>query len=42
LLLRNPSSHAVEAYRDTGEAQCAKSLHTATQPFMSPPRNLTF
>ena len=33
LLPGNPSSHAVEAYRDSGEARCAKSLHTATLPF---------
>ena len=33
LLPGNPSSHAVEAYRDSGEARCAKSLHTATPPF---------
>ena len=34
LLPGNPFSHAVEAYRDSGEARCAKSLHTATVPFI--------
>ena len=33
LLPGNPSSHAVEPYRDSGEARCAKSLHTAVPPF---------
>ena len=32
LLPGNPSSHAVEPYRDSGEARCAKSLHPAVPP----------
>ena len=32
LLLRNPSAHAIEAYRDSGEARCAKSPHAVPRP----------
>ena len=30
---KRPSSHAVEAYRDSGEARCAKSPHAVACPF---------
>ena len=33
LLPGNPFSQAVEAYRDTGEAPCVKSLQAVAPPF---------
>ena len=33
LLPGNPFSHAVEAYRDSGEALCPKSLQQLPTPF---------
>ena len=33
LLPGNPFSHAVEAYRDSGEARCPKSLQAVPRPF---------
>ena len=33
LLPGNPSSHAVEAYRDSGEARCPKCMRHLPTPF---------
>ena len=32
LLPGNPFSHAVEAYRDSGEALCSKGMHAVPLP----------
>ena len=37
LLFGNPSAHAIEAYRDSGEARCAKSPHDLPGPCSSIP-----
>ena len=29
----NPSAHAIEAYRDSGEARCANLPHAVARPF---------
>ena len=35
LLPGNPSLHAMEGYRDSGEGRCAKCMHTVPPSFRS-------
>ena len=38
----NPSAHAIEADRDSGEARCAKSPHAVAWPFNYNPKGSVY